>query len=132
MLKRLTVASSAATGFYLWRKSALPEQTVLELDAPSDASAHLTTVKAIADASTDPPCKFSSLDEKACRLSTWRAMLQVLDEGKARAVGVSNYNISHLDAVLQAHRDLSGDSHPETLSAMRNVASLLQAARQRV
>ena len=86
MLKRLTVASSAATGFYLWRKSALPEQTVLELDAPSDASAHLTTVKAIADASTDPRvcglvCKLGG-----ARLSLAQAQ-ELGDAGGARLSG---------------------------------------------
>lgn len=52
--------------------------------------------------STDPPCKIGSFDEKACRLSTWRAMLEVLSAGKARAVGVSNYNVTHLQEIADA------------------------------
>jgi 2,5-diketo-D-gluconate reductase A len=31
-----------------------------------------------------------------CRLNTWRALLEILASGGARAVGVSNYNESHL------------------------------------
>lgn len=33
------------------------------------------------------------------RQETWRAMLELLDAGKARAVGVSNYGVRHLDEV---------------------------------
>lgn len=43
-----------------------------------------------------------SYDETGCRLSTWRAMLAVLDAGLARAVGVSNYNSSHLEEIRAA------------------------------
>jgi methylglyoxal/glyoxal reductase len=34
------------------------------------------------------------------RRDTWRAMEQILADGKARAIGVSNYTIRHLDEVL--------------------------------
>ncbi len=36
------------------------------------------------------------------RLETWRAMERILKEGKARAVGVSNYMVPHLQEVLDA------------------------------
>lgn len=32
---------------------------------------------------------------------TWKAMIQLLREGKARAIGVSNYEIFHLEEILQ-------------------------------
>ena len=32
---------------------------------------------------------------------TWRAMIQLLREGKTRAIGVSNYEISHLQEIIQ-------------------------------
>ena len=38
----------------------------------------------------------------ACRLSTWRAMLQVWRAGKARAVGVSNYGTAELGEIEAA------------------------------
>ncbi len=34
------------------------------------------------------------------RLEAWRAMERILDEGKARAVGVSNYLVRHLDETI--------------------------------
>ena len=40
--------------------------------------------------------------EKACRLSTWRAMVRVFQEGKARAIGVSNWNATHLQEIVDA------------------------------
>jgi 2,5-diketo-D-gluconate reductase A len=46
----------------------------------------------------DPLCntQLPSYDERGCRLSTWRAMLEVLDAGKALSIGVSNYYPEHL------------------------------------
>eukprot|EP01097_Dermamoeba_algensis_P010462 TRINITY_DN779_c0_g1_i2.p1 TRINITY_DN779_c0_g1~~TRINITY_DN779_c0_g1_i2.p1 ORF type:complete len:251 (+),score=33.96 TRINITY_DN779_c0_g1_i2:201-953(+) len=34
------------------------------------------------------------------RLETWRAMEEFLEQGKAKAIGVSNYTINHLEALL--------------------------------
>ena len=34
------------------------------------------------------------------RHDTWRAMERILEEGKARAIGVSNYTVRHLDELL--------------------------------
>jgi glycerol 2-dehydrogenase (NADP+) len=39
---------------------------------------------------------------KDCRLATWRGMLEVWKAGKARAVGVSNYNVTHLQEIEDA------------------------------
>lgn len=38
------------------------------------------------------------------RLDTWRAMETLLDEGKCRAIGVSNYMIRHLEELLSQGR----------------------------
>lgn len=54
LLRRLAVTSSAATAFYLHRRSKLPNSFVLEIEAPADASAHLRTVNTLTDAATDP------------------------------------------------------------------------------
>lgn len=55
-------------------------------------------------ASTDPPCIWgeTTYNETACRLSVWRAVLQVYAAGGARAVGVSNYNSTHLQEIVDA------------------------------
>lgn len=54
--------------------------------------------------STDPPCNFGapSYDAAACRVSTWRGLLAVFASGRARSVGVSNYNSSHLQEIIDA------------------------------
>jgi methylglyoxal/glyoxal reductase len=38
------------------------------------------------------------------RLETWRAMVTLLEEGKCRAIGVSNFTIRHLDELLASTR----------------------------
>lgn len=54
--------------------------------------------------STDPLCNHTSTaySEAGCRLSTWRAMVQIFESGGARAIGVSNYNVSHLQEIVDA------------------------------
>ncbi len=55
--------------------------------------------------STDPLCNTTSLatyDEVGCRLSTWRALLQIYNAGGARSIGVSNYNVSHFLEIAAA------------------------------
>lgn len=42
---------------------------------------------------------------KQC-VETWRAMLQVRDEGLARAVGVSNFGIEHIEGLREAQLEL--------------------------
>ena len=62
---------------------------------------HWYSVKA---PSTDPPCNFGAptYDAAACRLSTWRGLLAAFAAGQARAVGVSNYNRTHLQEIVDA------------------------------
>jgi diketogulonate reductase-like aldo/keto reductase len=55
--------------------------------------------------STDPACNTTSpltYNEKKCRLSTWAAMLVLFKLGLARSIGVSNYNITHLQEIIDA------------------------------
>ncbi len=54
--------------------------------------------------STDPPCIFGAptYDAAACRLSTWRALVSVWKAGGARAIGVSNFNVTHLQEIAAA------------------------------
>ena len=53
---------------------------------------------------TDPKCNtaLKTYSAKGCRLSTWRAMLQVWKSGLAKAVGVSNFNTTHLQEIADA------------------------------
>ena len=46
--------------------------------------------------STDPLCDYGAptYNAKGCRLSTWRALLDIWKSGLVRSVGVSNFNIS--------------------------------------
>jgi diketogulonate reductase-like aldo/keto reductase len=39
------------------------------------------------------------------RQDTWRAMEKILSEGKARAIGVSNYTVRHLDELLERAKE---------------------------
>jgi len=54
--------------------------------------------------SSDPPCAFGAptYDERECRLSTWRALVQIWRSGGARAIGVSNFNASQLQEIADA------------------------------
>ncbi|CAF1277990.1 unnamed protein product, partial [Didymodactylos carnosus] len=55
--------------------------------------------------SSDPACNTTNpltYNEKICRLSTWSAMLVLFNLGLARSIGVSNYNITHLQEIIDA------------------------------
>jgi len=43
-----------------------------------------------------------SYNEKECRLSTWRSMIYLWEIGLTKAIGVSNYNITHLMEIKEA------------------------------
>jgi len=53
---------------------------------------------------SDAACDLASksFDEVQCRITTWRAMLHIWKSGKARAIGVSNWNVTHLEEVSEA------------------------------
>ena len=46
--------------------------------------------------------KGAGYDEKECRLATWRGLVSIWKEGGARAIGVSNYNATHLQEIVEA------------------------------
>ena len=54
--------------------------------------------------STDPACAVGrgSYSERDCRLSTWRAMVALFRSGAARAIGVSNWNSTHIIELEEA------------------------------
>jgi diketogulonate reductase-like aldo/keto reductase len=53
---------------------------------------------------TDPLCdsKLPSYDEKGCRISTWRGMVDAMKMGLARAIGVSNFNSTNMEDLKDA------------------------------
>lgn len=55
--------------------------------------------------STDPACDIRSpatYTERGCRLSTWRALVELWHSGTARAIGVSNFNSTHIEEIESA------------------------------
>lgn len=54
--------------------------------------------------SEEPACNYntSTYNDTECRLSSWRALLDIWKAGYARSVGVSNFNISHLEDIKNA------------------------------
>lgn len=57
------------------------------------------------EATAEPACNYkapATYDEVACRLQTWRAMVEIWKAGGVRAIGVSNYNASHIQEIADA------------------------------
>jgi len=52
----------------------------------------------------DPTCirNTTTYNEVQCRLNTWKGLVQIWQTGGAKAIGVSNYNISHLQEIKDA------------------------------
>lgn len=50
---------------------------------------------------TDPVCNTNlpTYSPTGCRLSTWKALVDVWKSGGVRAIGVSNFNTSHLEEI---------------------------------
>lgn len=44
----------------------------------------------------------ATYNEKQCRLNTWRALVQIFNSGQALSIGVSNYNVSHFQEIIEA------------------------------
>jgi len=57
---------------------------------------------------TDPLCDLAlpTYDEAGCRLSSWRGALEARRRGLAKAVGVSNFNSTHLRDIAAAGLEL--------------------------
>jgi diketogulonate reductase-like aldo/keto reductase len=41
-------------------------------------------------------------DARQCRLNTWSALVDIFNAGGARSIGVSNYNVTHMNEILEA------------------------------
>jgi diketogulonate reductase-like aldo/keto reductase len=55
--------------------------------------------------SSDPLCNLTAsltYNERKCRLSTWSAMIVLFQRGLVRSIGVSNYNTTHLQEIIDA------------------------------
>ena len=59
---------------------------------------------ACAAPTTEPACEYGAptYSATACRLATWRAMVEIWNAGLARAIGVSNYNSTHMQEIADA------------------------------
>lgn len=57
-----------------------------------------------ASPTVDPTCDPAkpTYNEKACRLNTWRAYVEIFGNGTSKAIGVANYNSSHLQEIIDA------------------------------
>jgi diketogulonate reductase-like aldo/keto reductase len=53
---------------------------------------------------TDQACDTAlpTYSEKTCRLNTWKAMVEMYNKGLVKAIGVSNYNTTHLQEIIDA------------------------------
>jgi len=52
----------------------------------------------------DPACQMntSTFNDVQCRLNTWKALVEIFNAGGAKAIGVSNYQITHLQEIIDA------------------------------
>lgn len=64
----------------------------------------LITLLWCAAPTVDPACDPAkpTYDAKQCRLNTWRALVEIFQSGRAKAIGVANYNSSHLQEIIDA------------------------------
>ena len=74
-----------------------------------------------ASPTVDPLCdpKKPTYDEKGCRLSTWRAYVEIWKAGKSLAIGVANYNTSHLQEIIDAGMPLPAVNQVRVLRCSR-------------
>jgi methylglyoxal/glyoxal reductase len=71
--------------------------------------------------------------ESKRRQESWEALEQILDEGRARAIGVSNYVVHHLEEVLERGRVVPAvnqiELHPFNYQSRRHVVDLCRQHR---
>jgi len=65
---------------------------------------HWPFATASAVPSSDPACiqNTTTYNATECRLNSWRAMVEIFQSGRAKAIGVSNYNQSCLQEIIDA------------------------------
>lgn len=49
--------------------------------------------------SSDPACQNGAASANSCRVSSWKAMLEIFNSGGAKAIGVSNFEVKHLEGL---------------------------------
>ena len=54
----------------------------------------------VRQSSTDPSCQQNATSWRNCRQSIWRAMETIYKDGKARSIGVSNFEKNHLEDII--------------------------------
>ena len=54
----------------------------------------------VTNASTDPACQKNVSSWRGCRQSVWKAMEKIFSDGKALAIGVSNFEQKHLEDII--------------------------------
>lgn len=83
--------------------------------------------------SKDPYCDPASslYNITMCRLETWRAVLQIFESGRAKSVGVSNYEKEHIEEIIAAGMKLPSINqhhfHPYGGSAQMALVDFCQA-----
>jgi 2,5-diketo-D-gluconate reductase A len=51
---------------------------------------------------TGDPAKKATYDAKQCRLNTWKALVEIWQSGRSKAIGVANYAISDLQEIIDS------------------------------
>jgi diketogulonate reductase-like aldo/keto reductase len=61
-----------------------------------------------ASPTVDPLCDPDkpTYDKKGCRLSTWKALVEIWQSGKSLAIGVANYGIPEIEEIIEAQMPL--------------------------
>ena len=59
-----------------------------------------STASPTVDAACDP--QKPTYNAKTCRLNTWRAYVELFQNGTSKAIGVANYNSTHLQEIIDA------------------------------
>ena len=75
--------------------NAAPNPTPLQNHWPTSPAS--PTVDPVCD-----PAKKATYDAKQCRLNTWRALVEIWQSGRSKAIGVANYAISDLQEIIDA------------------------------
>ena len=54
----------------------------------------------VTQSSTDPACQSNLTSWRGCRQSVWKAVKKLFNDGKALAIGVSNFEQNHLEDII--------------------------------
>lgn len=85
-----------------------------------------------ASPTVDPACdpQKPTYNEKQCRLNTWRAYVDIFNNGTALSIGVANYNSSHIQEIIDAGMPLPAVNqipiHLYTYAAQKDTIAFCQ------